>query len=191
MYPFQGKQVLEILPYLGWLPQAVLWIPFGKNEISKTWWYPVYHAFQNPKAKKVFRTIGHCSIYLLIAGTYTPFTLVNLRGGWGWTLFGIIWGLAVFGILFKIFHTGKFKFVSTMVYLAMGWLIIIAIKPLLSSMSLAGFFWLLAGGLSYSFGVIFYAFDRISFFHAVWHLFVLGGSVCHFFAILYHVLPPA
>ena len=150
----------------------------------------LYHSFQNPKAKKIFKRIDHCSIYLLIAGTYTPFTLVNLRGSWGWTLFGIIWGLAVFGILFKIFHTGKFRFVSTLVYLAMGWLIIIAIKPLFSSMSLTGFLWLLAGGLSYSFGVIFYAFDRISFFHAIWHLFVLGGSVCHFFAVLYHVLPP-
>ena len=151
----------------------------------------LYHALQNPKAKKVFKTIDHCSIYLLIAGTYTPFTLVTLRGGWGWTLFGIIWGLAVFGILFKIFHTGKYKFVSTIVYLAMGWLVIIAVKPLFISLSLTGFIWLLAGGLSYSFGVIFYAFDRISFFHAIWHLFVLGGSMCHFFAVVYHVLPPA
>ena len=107
----------------------------------------LYHAFQNPKAKKAFKTIDHCSIYLLIAGTYTPLTLVNLRGGWGWTLFGIIWGLAVFGILFKIFHTEKFRFVSTLVYLAMGWLVIIAIKPLFISMSLTGFAWLLAGGI--------------------------------------------
>ena len=151
----------------------------------------LYHALQSPKAKKIFKTIDHCSIYLLIAGSYTPFTLVNLRGGWGWSLFGIIWGLAVFGILFKIFHTGKYEFVSTMVYLAMGWLVIVAIKPLFLSLSLTGFGWVLAGGLSYSFGVIFYAFDRISFFHAVWHLFVLGGSICHFFAVVYHVLPPA
>ncbi len=151
----------------------------------------LYHAFQNPRVKKVFKTIDHCSIYLLIAGTYTPFKLVILRGGWGWTLFGIIWGLAVFGFLFKIFHTGKYKFISTMVYLAMGWLIVIAVKPLFLNLSVTGFSWLLAGGLFYSLGVIFFLSDRILYFHAIWHLFVLGGSICHFFAVLHHVLPPA
>ena len=151
----------------------------------------LYHAIQNPKVKRVLKIVDHCSIYLLIAGSYTPFTLVSLRGGWGWTLFGIVWGLAILGILFKVFHTGKYEFVSTMLYLAMGWLVIIAVKPLFSVISLVGFMWILAGGLSYSFGVIFYAFDRILFFHTVWHLFVLAGSICHFFAVLYHVLPPA
>ena len=150
----------------------------------------LYHGIQRPAAKRILKVFDHCSIYLLIAGSYTPFTIVSIRGGWGWTLFGLIWGMALLGIVFKTFHTGKYEVFSTTLYLAMGWMIIIAVKPLFASVPLMGVLWVVAGGLFYTFGVLFYCFDRIPFFHAIWHLFVLGGSACHFFAILFYVLPP-
>ena len=149
----------------------------------------LYHSIQNPAAKRILKVFDHCSIYLLIAGSYTPFTIVSLRGGWGWTLFGLIWGMAILGIIFKTFHTGKYENFSLALYLFMGWLVIIAIKPLFSSVPLIGFLWMVAGGLFYTFGVLFYCLDRIPFFHTIWHLFVLGGSTCHFFAVLFYVVP--
>ena len=150
----------------------------------------LYHWVQSPVAKRLLKIFDHCSIYLLIAGSYTPFTIVSIQGGWGWTLFGLIWGMAILGIVFKTFHTGKYEAFSTMLYLAMGWIVIIAIKPLFASIPLMGFLWIVAGGLLYTFGVLFYCLDRIPFFHAIWHVFVLGGSACHFFAVLFYVLPP-
>ena len=150
----------------------------------------LYHGVQKPAAKRFLKVFDHCSIYLLIAGSYTPFTIVTLKGGWGWTLFGLSWGLAILGIIFKTFHTGKYEALSTTLYLSMGWLVIIAIKPFFLSVPLAGFLWVIAGGLCYTFGVLFYCLDRIPFFHTIWHLFVLGGSTCHFFAVLFYVLPP-
>jgi hemolysin III len=144
----------------------------------------LYHGVTNPRAKQVFHTLDHVAIYLLIAGTYTPFTLLTLKGGWGWTIFGIEWGLALAGIIYKVFfYTHKHRGVSTAIYLAMGWLAIIAIKPLLASLPTGGLIWLGIGGLSYSLGVIFYLWDRLPFAHVIWHLFVLGGSISHFFAI--------
>lgn len=149
----------------------------------------LYHSVQSPPIKHIFRIIDHCSIYLLIAGTYTPFTLVLLHGGWGWSLFGIIWGLSVFGIIFKIFFVNRFKVVSVSVYLLMGWMALVAIKPMLALVPTGGMIWLLTGGVAYSSGVVFYAWKRVPFNHAIWHLFVLMGSACHYFAVMFYVLP--
>jgi len=152
----------------------------------------LYHSLPWPRVKRFFKTLDHSAIYLLIAGTYTPFTLVTLRGAWGWTLFGLTWGLCVSGVLFKLFYTGRFDFVSTLLYVAMGWIGVIAIQPMLAALPDAGLVMLLIGGLSYTFGVIFYLLDgRIPFFHAVWHLFVLAGSTVHFFTVMFFVVPSA
>ncbi|MBI3922382.1 MAG: hemolysin III family protein [Armatimonadetes bacterium] len=149
----------------------------------------LYHSFRTPRLKHVFKTLDHCCIYLLIAGSFTPFALVNLRGGWGWSLFGVLWGFALVGVLFKIYFVGKFETVSTVLYLLMGWLVLIAAKPMLATIPAGGIGWLVAGGLAYSAGVIFYAWKKLPYNHAIWHLFVLAGSVCHYFAIYYSVLP--
>jgi hemolysin III len=149
----------------------------------------VYHIVRSPRAKRVWKILDHSSIYLLIAGTYTPFTLVNLRGGWGWTLFGLVWGLALLGILFKVFFVERYVIASTAVYLAMGWIVVIAVKPLLTLVAGGGIALLLAGGLAYSLGVVFFAWGKLPFNHAVWHLFVLAGSIFHYFAVLLYVLP--
>ena len=149
----------------------------------------LYHSFQSPRIKHWFRKLDHVSIYLLIAGTYTPFALVNMRGTWGWILFGLTWGIAAFGVLFKTFFVGRCNILSTALYIAMGWTVLIALKPAVAVVPLGGIGWMLAGGLLYTFGVIFYAWERLPFNHTVWHLFVLGGSVCHFFGIVFFVLP--
>ncbi len=148
-----------------------------------------YHSFQYPPVKKFFRVFDHSAIFLLIAGTYTPFTLVNMRGVWGWTLFGLIWGFAIFGVMLTVFFMNRFKFLFLIVYVGMGWLVIIAIKPLFAAVPFGGLVLLGAGGLAYTTGVAFYVWDRLPFNHAIWHLFVLGGSICHFFSILFYVLP--
>jgi hemolysin III len=152
----------------------------------------MYHALRAPRAKFVFQRIDHASIYLLIAGTYTPFTLITLRGPWGWSLFGVVWGLAIVGVALKGTFGDRLPMFSTVVYLAMGWLIVIALRPLMTHVPPKGMLWLVAGGLSYTVGVIFYVRDeRHRYSHAVWHLFVLAGSVAHFFAILWYALPTA
>ena len=148
----------------------------------------LYHSVQG-ELKKVFKKIDHLSIYLLIAGTYTPFTLVTLSGAWGWTLFGVIWGLAVVGIAQELLLKAKRRILSMTIYLAMGWLVVIATGPLLDALAMTGFYWLLAGGLCYSGGVVFYVFDKkVPHFHGIWHLFVLAGSLCHFVTIFFYVL---
>jgi len=147
----------------------------------------LYHALTHQGAKRVFRILDHASIYLLIAGTYTPFTLVTLRGGWGWSLFGVVWGLAVAGVVFKCFLTGRWQALSTAVYIAMGWLALVAVRPLLQALPPQGIGWLVAGGVLYTGGVAFFAWNR-RYAHTVWHLFVLGGSVCHFVAVWICVL---
>jgi hemolysin III len=149
----------------------------------------LYHAIQSPRAKRVLRIIDHGAIYLLIAGTYTPFTLVNLRGGLGWTLFGVVWGLAVVGILFKVFHVDRFPIASTLVYLSMGWLVVVAWKPVVTLIPVGGIALIAAGGMAYTVGVIFYAAKHIPYNHAIWHLFVLAGSIFHYVAVLLYVLP--
>ena len=150
----------------------------------------LYHAIQHPVAKGRLKVFDHCAIYLLIAGTYTPFTLVGLRGTWGWSLFAAIWTLAVAGVVFKLFYTGRFKRLSTAIYIAMGWLVVVAIKPMLSSLDTWTLGWLLAGGLAYTLGTVFYHRESIRYSHAIWHLFVIAGSVCHFVAVGSHVVGP-
>ena len=150
----------------------------------------LYHSIQHPVAKARLKVFDHCAIYLLIAGTYTPFTLIGLRGPWGWGLFIAIWTLAVGGVVFKLFYTGRFKLLSTAIYIAMGWLVIVAIKPMLTALDGWTLGWLLLGGLFYTLGTYFYHRESIRFSHAIWHLFVIGGSVCHFIAVTAQVLAP-
>ncbi|WP_337868992.1 hemolysin III family protein [Meiothermus sp.] len=149
----------------------------------------VYHGALSPKAKARLEILDHCAIYVLIAGTYTPFTLVTIHGPWGWSLFGVVWGLAVLGIGFKIFFTGRFELISTLLYLAMGWLIVVAIQPLMQAMSGWGLFWLVAGGLAYTMGTYFFLNKRLPYAHFIWHLFVLMGSSFHFVAVWSQVVP--
>lgn len=144
----------------------------------------VYHALPNGRTKHVFRILDHGAIYLLIAGTYTPFTLGVLRGGWGWTLLGVIWSLALAGLIFKALVSFRYPIISTAIYLAMGWLVIIAVYPLIQRMPIVGFFWLLAGGLAYTGGIGFYAAKQMKYAHFVWHLCVLTGTACHFVAVI-------
>lgn len=148
----------------------------------------LYHSLRG-KAKRVFRKLDHAAIYLLIAGTYTPVTLVTLRGAWGWSVFGVVWGLAVIGIVVDSLPTKGRRVLPIIIYLCMGWLSLIAIKLLLEAMSPMGFFLLLLGGLFYTGGLIFYALDeRVRHFHGIWHLFVLAGSISHYFTIFFYVL---
>ena len=147
-----------------------------------------YHLVRPPRAKRVMRILDHSSIYLLIAGTYTPVTLVTLRGGWGWSLFGVVWALAVAGVIVKAFCVDRFELLSTLLYVAMGWIVLVAAKPLLATLPPAGVAWLVGGGLAYTAGVAFFVWDLLPFNHAIWHLFVLAGSVCHFFCVLLYVV---
>ncbi len=149
----------------------------------------LYHAFPHNKAKRVFQIFDHSAIFLLIAGTYTPFTLIVLPSGWGWSLFGIVWGLAAGGVVLKSIRNIKTGRLSTILYLGMGWLGVLAAKPLYEVLPGWGLFWLLAGGLSYSLGVFFFANDhRIRYGHFIWHLFVLAGTACHVVAVLQYVI---
>jgi hemolysin III len=146
----------------------------------------LYHALPPGKAKRAFRVIEHAAIFLLIAGTYTPFTLGVLRGAWGWTLFGLVWGLAAVGVLLAVVGGGvRYRALSVLLYLGMGWLIVVAIRPLWLGMPLTGLLWLVAGGLAYTVGVAFFAAKRLRYGHFVWHLFVLAGTACHFIAVLF------
>jgi hemolysin III len=144
----------------------------------------LYHALPESRAKRVFKILDHCAIYVLIAGTYTPFTLVVLGGGWGWSLFGVIWGLAIVGIVFKAAGRMRRPALSTTIYIVMGWLVIIAIKPLWNQLPVWGVIWLGAGGIAYTLGVTFFAARGVRYNHLVWHLFVLAGTACHFIAVL-------
>jgi len=147
----------------------------------------LYHSVRGP-AKDVLRKFDHCAIYLLIAGSYTPFALVTLRGTWGWSLLGTVWGLALLGILQEIWFAGGARVLSLIIYVLMGWLALVAVSPLWQALTPSGFAWLAAGGLFYTLGIIFYATDhKLRHGHGVWHLFVLSGSTCHFFAVLLYV----
>jgi len=149
----------------------------------------LYHSIQKPRLKAILRVVDHSAIFLLIAGTYTPFTLVTLRDSGGWVMFGVIWGLALLGIAYKIFFINRHVVISTLFYLLMGWLIVFSISDLVAALPFNGIVLLAAGGLSYTLGMFFYAGRERLLMHAVWHLFVLGGSICHFFAIFFYVLP--
>lgn len=147
----------------------------------------LYHSLRG-RAKRIWCKFDHCAIYLLIAGSYTPFALVSLRGAWGWTLFGIVWGLAVFGIVQEIWLAKGRRILSLLIYVAMGWLAVIAATPLIHALGWDGFRWLFLGGLIYTVGIIFYATDeKWRYGHGVWHLFVMGGSACHYFTVVYYV----
>ncbi len=151
----------------------------------------VYHAVINPRAKHILEVCDHMAIYFLIAGSYTPFALVTLRPqhpGVAWTIFGIVWGLTLAGVVFKIFTTGKLRFVSTLAYIGMGWIVVFAIKPLTTALPTAGLVWLLLGGGLYTLGTVFYLWRIMPFHHAVWHLFVLAGTLCHFFCVQFYVM---
>ncbi|AXS80778.1 hemolysin III family protein [Dechloromonas sp. HYN0024] len=148
----------------------------------------IYHSVRGP-LKRVLRKLDHLSIYLLIAGSYTPFCLISLHGPWGWSLFGVVWTLAVIGMLQEIKPRSEARILSLVIYAVMGWIVLVAIKPLLASLGLAGFIWLAAGGVFYTVGIIFFAFDeRFRHWHGIWHLFVIAGSLMHFIAILFYVV---
>ena len=148
----------------------------------------IYHSVRGP-VKRILRKLDHLSIYLLIAGSYTPFCLISLRGPWGWWLFGIVWTLAVVGMLQEIKPRSEARILSLVIYAVMGWIVLVAIKPLLASLGLAGFLWLASGGVFYTVGIIFFAFDeRFRHWHGIWHLFVIAGSLMHFIAILFYVV---
>jgi hemolysin III len=149
----------------------------------------LYHSIQASRLKQAMRVVDHVAIFFLIAGTYTPFMLVNLRGPWGWSLFGVVWALAVAGTTLKLFFTGRFRVLSTLVYLFMGWIVLVAIKPLVEALPRGSLIMLFAGGMAYSMGTVFYLWKRLPYHHAVWHMFVLAGSICHFFAVLGSIAP--
>ncbi|MCK5638334.1 MAG: hemolysin III family protein [Flavobacteriaceae bacterium] len=148
-----------------------------------------YHYSKNPKLRKRLNIFDHAAIYILIAGTYTPFTLVILKGWIGWTIFGVSWGLALTGVILKLFYTGKYDKISTIAYVLMGWVIIFALKPLINNFPLKGLLWLLAGGIFYTVGAILYSFKNMKYNHVIFHIFVLLGSFCHFMAVFFYVLP--
>ena len=147
-----------------------------------------YHAVKGDKRKHYFRIVDHISIYLLIAGTYTPVLLIMLPDSLGWTLFWVVWGIAAFGVILKLFFTGRFETFSTLLYLVMGWLIVFDFSTLANRMETNGLYLLFAGGLFYTVGIIFYVVEKIPYNHVIWHLFVLGGAICHFFMVYYYVI---
>ena len=164
---------------------------YGATQILLFTASTLYHSIPLPRAKAVLRVCDHSAIFLLIAGTYTPFTLVNLRGPWGWSIFGVIWGLALAGIVLQGFLFRQKSFWTTLIYIGMGWVVVVAAKPLLASVATGGIILLVAGGLAYTLGSVFYVWRRIPYHHAIWHAFVLAASVLHFFAILLYVIPLA
>lgn len=161
---------------------------FGVSLITLYAASTLYHNSKIAEQRKRLKIFDHAAIYVLIAGTYTPFTLITLEGTVGWTVFGVIWGMAFAGVILKLFFTGKYKILSTIMYILMGWVIVFAIKPLVDSLSSEGLFWLFAGGVFYTVGAILYSIKKIKFNHAIFHICVLGGSFCHFYAVFYYVL---
>ncbi|QTA38452.1 hemolysin III family protein [Thermosipho ferrireducens] len=147
----------------------------------------LYHSITHKKVKNIFEIFDHASIFILIAGTYTPFTLVTLRGTIGWILFGIVWTLAILGIVFKVFFVKQLRITSTLLYILMGWLVVFAMKPLVSNLPEKGVYWLVIGGIFYTIGTIFYIWRKIPYHHAIWHVIVLLGSISHFFAVFFYV----
>jgi hemolysin III len=148
-----------------------------------------YHMVRSQRVKRVMRIMDHASIYLLIAGTYTPILLISMTAGWGWSLFGVVWGIALFGVVFKCYFVDRYETFSTTLYVVMGWLALVAIRQLFAALPAGGLWWLFGGGVAYTAGVIFFLWDHLPFNHAIWHLFVLAGSACHFFLVFFYVLP--
>jgi hemolysin III len=161
---------------------------FGLSMIALYSASTLYHRAKDPKVRARLRINDHATIYILIAGTYTPFTLITLNGWVGWTVFAVSWGMAITGVILKLFFTGRFSVLSTLMYVFMGWIVIFAIKPLVNNLSSAGLFWLFAGGIAYTTGAVIYSIEKIKFNHAIFHLFVLLGSFCHFISVYFYVL---
>lgn len=180
--------VLRASPY-GNILYVVSFTIFGVSLISLYAASTFYHSTRTPSLRARLRIVDHATIYILIAGTYTPFALITLNGPVGWTIFTISWGMAVSGIVLKLFFTGRYELLSTLMYIFMGWIVVFVLKPLINNLPMAGLSWLVAGGLSYTFGAIIYSIKRIGFNHSIFHLFVLAGSFCHFMAIYFYVLP--
>ena len=162
---------------------------FGISMVALYTASTVYHSAREPRRRSRLRIVDHAAIYLLISGTYTPFTLLVLQGTIGWVIFGVSWGMALTGIVLKLFFTGRFKLVSTLMYVFMGWLIVFAIEPLVANLDPSGLAWLVAGGIAYTLGAVLYSIRAIRFNHAIFHLFVLLGSICHFVAVYAYLLP--
>ena len=185
-----GLTLLLVLAILfGDVYQIVSFSIFGASLVLLYLSSTLYHGFQQPRVKHIFKIFDHVSIYLLIAGTYTPFLLIGLGGSTGWTMLFIVWGIALFGIVFKVLFIERFQVLSVVTYLLMGWLCVFVFREMVASIPLGAIIWLTIGGLFYTVGVIFYALQKIPYMHAVWHFFVLGGSICHFFAVLLYLAP--
>lgn len=179
-----GLTVLVVLAALyGDVWRIVSFSIFGSSLVLLYLASTLYHSFQNPRVKKIFQIFDHSAIYLLIAGTYTPFLLISLRGAWGWTFLVVIWGLAFLGIGLKALFFEYYERLSALGYVLMGWLCVIAGKELLTNVPQVSLIWLAVGGMAYTIGIIFLAWRKIPYGHAIWHLFVLGGSICHYFAV--------
>ncbi|MCT4581584.1 MAG: hemolysin III family protein [Flavobacteriales bacterium] len=167
----------------GGMSHLIGYIVFGASMLILYLASTVYHAVQKPNLRKKLNILDHAAIYVLIAGTYTPFTLVGLEGGWKWSIFGTVWGIALVGVIFKLFFTGKFNLLSTILYVSMGWLIVIAYQPLSEGISSDSLYWLFAGGIAYTIGAVLYMIRKMPFNHAIFHLFVLIGTGCHFLSV--------
>jgi hemolysin III len=185
-----GLVLLVVLAVLnGDIYQIVSFSIFGASLVILYLSSTLYHGLQQPRAKQIFKIFDHSAIYLLIAGTYTPFLLIALRGMAGWTLLIIVWGIALIGITLKIFFIERFQILSVVSYLLMGWLCVFVFNEMLVSIPIGGLIWLAAGGVLYTVGVLFYSLQKIPYMHAIWHFFVLGGSICHYFAVLLFLAP--
>jgi len=185
-----GLTLLVVLAVLnGDLYKIISFTIFGASLVILYLSSTIYHGLQQPRAKKIFKIFDHSAIYLVIAGTYTPFLLVGLRGTTGWTLLLIVWAIALIGITFKVLFIERFQILSVISYLLMGWLCVFVFREMFASIPIGGIIWLAAGGLLYTIGVIFYALQKTPYMHAVWHCFVLGGSLCHYFAVLFFLTP--
>ena len=185
-----GLTLLVVLAALnGDVYQIVGFSIFGVSLVVLYLSSTLYHGLQHPKAKRIFKVFDHSSIYLLIAGSYTPFLLVALRGTAGWILLVVVWAIALLGITLKVLFIDRFQIFSVISYLLMGWLCVFVFREMLLSIPIGGIIWLAAGGILYTVGVIFYAMQKIPYMHAIWHFFVLGGSICHYFAVLLFLAP--
>jgi hemolysin III len=185
-----GLTLLVVLAVMrGDVLQVVSFSIYGASLVLLYLASTLYHSFQQPRVKRVFKIMDHAAVFLLIAGTYTPLLLVGVRGSWGVTLLVIIWGIAALGVGFKILFKERFQKISVLAYVLMGWLGVVAARLIVQSIPAGGLIWIGVGGVIYTLGVIFYMLKKVPYMHAVWHLFVLGGSICHFIAVLLYLAP--
>ena len=182
-----GLVVLVVFAALGGdTLQIVSFSVFGATTVALYLASTLYHSARHPRFKRFMRFVDHAAIYLLIAGTYTPFLLLNMRDSVGWTMFAVVWGLAFVGILAKVFHMDRFPMLTPVIYIVMGWICLFGLRPAMEAIHPSGLLMLLAGGVAYTGGVVFYALDRMPYNHAIWHGFVMGGTACHYFAVFFY-----